>query len=135
MTRKHDQFAQRLKSTAIFCQKKLQFEIPSAQPFPGNGNIARFCYRWKAVRSSSPDERLRMIAKTLTSGQSSTQTLSAYDLEETMEFYGFVVQSWYSFNGGRGGGVAIKTTWRRISPNNTNLFKQPRAQDASTWIA
>ena len=105
MTRKHDQFAQRLKSTAIFCQKKLQFEIPSAQPFPGNGNIARFCYRWKAVRSSSPDERLRMIAKTLTSGQSSTQTLSAYDLEETMEFYGFVVQNLYLFK--EGGGSAI----------------------------
>ena len=88
------------ESAAIFCQKKLQFEIPSAQPFPVNGNIARFCYRWKAVRSNFPDERLRMTAKTLTSGQSSTQTLSAYDLEETMECYGFVVQSLYPFNGG-----------------------------------
>ena len=31
----------------------------------------------------------------------STQILSANDLEETMEFYGFVVQSLYSFSGDR----------------------------------
>ena len=35
----------------------------------------------------------------------STQTLSAYDMEETMEFYGFIVRSLYSFIGG--GDVAI----------------------------